>query len=477
MSHILDTIVRHKRMEISEREKIAPRRTLLRQPAFSRKCISLARNLRDYRTTGIITEFKRRSPSKGPIHESADVREVTNGYTRYGASGLSILTDTTFFGGSTRDLEVARAVNRVPILRKDFIIDPYQVIETKVMGADAMLLISECLTPTEVRSLSNLAREVGLEVLLEMHTEREVDKICPGVTLVGINNRDLQTFHVDIERSIHLAEKLPSSLPRIAESGIDDPGTLIRMRDAGFDGFLMGEHFMKQEKPHEAFRLFTTQIPPRKPKTDAPGLKLKVCGMTEAGDMRQAAELGASYAGMIFYAPSPRFIEGKLTAQEARQLDGITKVGVFVNAPKDYILEAGERYGLDMVQLHGDESPEDCRAIRTHVAVIKAFRVESAQDLERVKAYEHDADYFLFDTPGALYGGNGSQFDWRILEAYQGSVPFFLSGGISPDSVAALQAFSHPRFFGIDINSRFEKRPGIKNMEDIKQFIWDLNII
>jgi indole-3-glycerol phosphate synthase len=472
MTHILDTIVRHKRSELAALREARPVEMLESSPGFSRKCVSLAASVRDSRTTGIIAEFKRRSPSRGAIHESADVTEVTRGYARYGASGLSVLTDAHFFGGSTTDLETARSVNRIPILRKDFVVDPYQVYETKAMGADVMLLISECLSAREVRSLAALARELGLEVLLEMHTERELDKLCPEITMVGINNRDLKTFRVDIERSIQLAEKLPLSLPRIAESGIGDPGVLMRMREAGFDGFLMGEHFMKQQKPQEAFRDFVARIMPR---TASP--RLKVCGMTDADEMRLAAGMGAHYVGMIFYGPSPRFCEDRLCGDEVRKLENVSRVGVFVNATPDDILDRVERYGLDMVQLHGEESPELCRALRARIPVIKAFRIRSTEDLATAEAYSEVADYFLFDTPGSLYGGNGSRFDWSLLEAYRGNVPFFLSGGIGPDSVAALKAFSHPLFFGIDINSRFETRPGIKNMEEIKRFIWDLNII
>jgi len=478
MTNILDTIVQHKRTEVAARSQRISERELMQTSGFSRTCVSLAEHLRNPETSGIITEFKRRSPSKGAIHEDADVGEVTSGYARYGASGLSVLTDEHFFGGSTSDLETARAANQIPILRKDFIVTPYQVIETKSLGADVLLLISECLTHQEVASLSALARDLGLEVLLEMHSEAQLHKIGPGISLVGINNRDLKTFQVDIERSIRLAERLPASLPRIAESGIDHPETIVRMREAGFDGFLMGEYFMKQPRPEEAFRQFLEKLPPRtaqQKKHNTP--KLKVCGIARDGDMRQAAALGASYAGMIFYGPSPRFADGRLAPEEVREIKDITKVGVFVNASVDYILETHEKYGLDMAQLHGDESPEDCRKVRTHLPVIKAFRMSRPEDLERLKAYENNCDYFLFDTPGALYGGNGSGFDWRILNAYRGPVPFFLSGGIGPESVPALKAFSHPLLYGIDINSCFETRPGEKNMEDIKRFIWDLNII
>lgn len=478
MTDILEEIVRHKRVEVMERREKTPEKELMKRPAFSRTCLSLKASLADTHTAGIITEFKKRSPSKGAIHEDADVAEVTTGYARYGASGLSVLTDAPFFGGSTADLEAARVLNRIPILRKDFVIDPYQVIETKAMGADVMLLIAECLSRAEVTSLAALARELGLEVLLEMHSGRELDKIGPDISLVGINNRDLKTFRVDIERSIQLGERLPDTLPRIAESGIDDPHTLLRMRDAGFDGFLMGEHFMKQPRPEEAFRDFLSALPPRRHGARSGGKpRLKICGLARAEDLREAAVSGAAYAGMIFHAPSPRFAEGRLAPEAVRAVTGVRKVGVFVNATLDYILHTRDTFGLDFAQLHGDESPEACRQVRAHLPVIKAFRIRGAEDFAQLGAYRDVCDYFLFDAHGDLYGGNGTTFDWRWLDGYAEDKPFFLSGGIGPESVAALKGFSHPHFYGIDVNSRFEVRPGEKNIQALKQFIWDLNII
>lgn len=260
MSNILETIVAYKKKELALRQTRVPVNELEKAPGFAYGCLSLEGFIRNPLKTGIIAEFKRCSPSKGTINETATVEEVTTKYAAYGASGLSILTDEHFFKGSTEDLEKARSLNQVPILRKDFIIDPYQVIEAKAMGADVMLLISECLTKAEVGALAKQARELGMGVLLEMHTEAQLDKISPDVTLVGINNRDLTTFQVDIARSIRLAEKLPLAMPKIAESGIDDPQTIRRLKEAGFDGFLMGEYFMKQVDPGEAFNEFVKKV-------------------------------------------------------------------------------------------------------------------------------------------------------------------------------------------------------------------------
>lgn len=259
MSNILETIVNYKKQEVALRKEKIPIKELESSPAFSRLCFSLAESLTDKNKTGIITEFKRCSPSKGMINETAKVEEVTKKYTDYGASGLSVLTDEHFFKGSNLDLKKAR-MNKIPVLRKEFVMDEYQVIEAKSIGADVILLIAECLEKGEIKRLAKLAKELGMEILLEMHSESQLDKISPDVTLIGINNRDLKTFRVDIDRSIQLSQKLPDRMSKIAESGIDNPDTIRKMKQAGFDGFLIGEYFMKQQDPGEAFREFVEKI-------------------------------------------------------------------------------------------------------------------------------------------------------------------------------------------------------------------------
>ena len=204
-------------------------------------------------------------------------------------------------------------------------------------------------------------------------------------------------------------------------------------------------------------------------------LDIKVCGITRAADLRELEALGVTYAGMIFYAPSPRYVAGRLSGAEARSVTGLRKVGVFVDAPLQEVLRLAGEYGLDMVQLHGHESPAYCRELRHHITVMKAFRLRQPGDLEATGAYEEVSDVFLFDAQGPLYGGNGVAFDWSLLDHYGGGRPFFLSGGIGPGDVPSLKAFSHPRWQAVDVNSRFETAPGEKNIDDLKQFLWDLN--
>jgi indole-3-glycerol phosphate synthase len=213
----------------------------------------------DSTKTGIIAEFKRQSPSKGIINNLADVAAVTNAYTQFGAAGVSVLTDGPYFGGSIDDLSVA-IKNPIPVLRKEFIIDAFQIFEAKAYGASVILLIASCLTPTQTEELAIAAKKLGMEVLLELHDESELGHVCEAVDFVGINNRSLKSFKVNIEHSLKLKDMLPKGKLSIAESGIYDLATFQLLKQEGFDGFLMGEYFMKQEDPAKAFEEFSQQI-------------------------------------------------------------------------------------------------------------------------------------------------------------------------------------------------------------------------
>jgi len=257
--NILEKIVAHKKRELAERKVKHPVSSLEKDPLFSRATLSLRDSLFDENLTGIIAEFKRKSPSKGVIHDHADVLDITSAYTLHGASGISVLTDESFFGGSTEDLRKARK-NQIPILRKDFIIDEYQILEARAMGADVILLIAACLSPAEVKKLSVFAKKLGLESLLEVHDERELGHLCDEVDLLGVNNRDLKTFSVDINRSVELIGLIPQEKPAVTESGISDVETIKLLREHGFRGFLVGENFMKETDPAIAFASFVNKL-------------------------------------------------------------------------------------------------------------------------------------------------------------------------------------------------------------------------
>lgn len=257
--NILDRIIEYKKGEVSRKKDMVSIADLKRSHFFSRTAFSLKEFLLDETKTGIIAEFKRRSPSKGMINEHADVVEITRAFANNGASCLSVLTDEFFFGGSDQDLVKAR-VNEIPILRKDFIVDEYQIVEAKSIGADVILLIAACLSPVEVKRLASFAGNNGLEVLLELHDESELGHICEETSIIGINNRNLKTFEVDIDRSLRMAEKIPAAKLKVAESGISSIENIFLFRQHGFKGFLIGENFMKTADPTIAFADFVKQL-------------------------------------------------------------------------------------------------------------------------------------------------------------------------------------------------------------------------
>lgn len=252
--NILEEIIAKKKEEVAFRKKNFPVPSLVKMDSFGDECYPLAGFLRDPSRSGIIAEFKRKSPSKGWINQQADAERETRGYASFGASALSVLTDGPFFGGGLEDLIKARQ-NGIPILRKDFIIDDYQIIESKAYGADVILLIAACLEKKQIKELAHTAKNMGLNVLLELHDENELEKICDAVDVVGINNRNLKTFDVDIENSIRMARQIPAKC-KIAESGIESMATVHRLKAEGFEGFLIGERFMKEKIPAIAFKNF-----------------------------------------------------------------------------------------------------------------------------------------------------------------------------------------------------------------------------
>ncbi len=251
--NVLEKIVAHKKQEVAERKALVPVKLLEKSIYFGTRSVSMKKYLLDPEKTGIIAEFKRKSPSKGWINPNAKVERTTIGYMQAGASALSILTDEHFFGGTSEDLKLARKFNFCPILRKEFIIDEYQLIEAKSIGADCILLIAAILEPERLSSLAKFAHELGMEVLMEVHDEEELDRsLNEHLDVVGVNNRNLKTFDVSVTTSIHLVDKIPEEFVKISESGISDPHTLIELLSAGYQGFLIGENFMKNIRPHQA---------------------------------------------------------------------------------------------------------------------------------------------------------------------------------------------------------------------------------
>lgn len=259
--NILDKIVIRKKEEVALAKQNVSVKELEAYLNFNRTPFVLKNFVLDENRTGIIAEFKRRSPSKGMINGAAAVAEVTHAYNQAGASALSVLTDVDFFGGKADDLMAARAVNQIPILRKDFMIDEYQILEAKAWGADIILLIASILTPKEIAQFGKFAQSLGMSVLLEVHNLEELERsICPNLDAIGVNNRNLGDFTVNIQTSFDLVNKIPNDFLKISESAIDNPEVIKALKAVGYHGFLIGENFMKTDDPGRAIREFVKEL-------------------------------------------------------------------------------------------------------------------------------------------------------------------------------------------------------------------------
>ena len=258
--NILDKIVIDKRKEVDQKKKIVSVNQLENSDLFSKPCPSLKEAIRSS-NTGIIAEFKRRSPSRDVINNKVDVGDVVSGYEAAGVCGVSVLTDRKYFGGSMEDVLLARSYIKTPILRKEFIIDEYQLIEAKSIGADVILLIAAVLTEEEIKNLSSVAKSLGLDVLLEIHNEEELNKsLVSTVDMIGVNNRNLKTFEVSTDTSKALATIIPDQYVKISESGISNVDTISDLRTYGYEGFLIGENFMKTDVPGESCKVFIKEL-------------------------------------------------------------------------------------------------------------------------------------------------------------------------------------------------------------------------
>ncbi len=257
---ILEKIVVQKKKEVALKKSLIPIKQLEASVLFNRKTISLSKALRNS-GSGIIAEFKRRSPSRSVINSTSPIQDVARAYQAAGACGMSVLTDGHFFGGSLDDLLMARAAGTIPLLRKEFIIDEYQLIEAKAHGADVVLLIAAILTRDEIKLFTEIAKQLQLEVLLEVHNEQELTHaLIPGLSMIGVNNRNLKTFEVSLETSRILASKIPNDFVKISESGLSKASSIKSLRKEGFEGFLIGETFMAGSDPGKSATNFIKEL-------------------------------------------------------------------------------------------------------------------------------------------------------------------------------------------------------------------------
>ncbi|WP_185877019.1 indole-3-glycerol phosphate synthase TrpC [Blattabacterium cuenoti] len=266
--NLLERIVFFKKKEVYERKFLNPVNKLEKTFFFERNPFSLVKKLKE-KKSGIISEFKLRSPSKGIINKSLSSKIIDNpivmetiikDYELSGVSGISILTDQKFFSGKNEFIKKVRSSISIPIIRKEFIIDEYQILESKAIGADVILLIANILTKNQIKNFSRLAKSIGLEIILEIHDEVETDKITENLDIIGINNRNLKTFNLDFKNCLKLSKKIPEGYTKIAESGIDNINYIIELKKQGFKGFLIGEYFMKKENPGKACEIFVKSL-------------------------------------------------------------------------------------------------------------------------------------------------------------------------------------------------------------------------
>ena len=258
--NILGEIVKNKKNELITQKLNCTIEELEQSKYFKIKCESLKNSIISSKS-GIICEFKRRSPSKDIINNHSKLEDIVIGYEKAGASGISILTNDKYFDGSTNDIKKASKIISTPILRKEFIVDKYQIIESKSIGADAILLIASVLSQKEIHDFSSVAKKIGLEVLLEVHSKEELEtSINDNIDIIGVNNRDLNNFNVDIKNSLNIIDQIPSGFVKISESGINSPDSIVELKKAGFDGFLIGEYFMKSDSPTELANEFINLV-------------------------------------------------------------------------------------------------------------------------------------------------------------------------------------------------------------------------
>ena len=445
---VLDEILAHKRSEIAARKTANSLESLQARAVPTSR--SLAQALRAGRP-GFLLEIKFASPSAGIIRAGSDLTPVVASYGRH-AHAVSVLTDQRFFGGSLDRLAQVRERLEQPILAKDFILEPYQVVEARVYGADAVLLILAAIDDQAWRACADQAGRLGMEVLTEVHDQTEASRAAAlGARIIGINNRDLRTLAVDPGTTARVSPRIPTDRLVVAESGIASRETVVRLRPHA-DAFLVGSALMGAPDLDRAVRELVYG-------------RTKICGLTSAEDAARAFEAGATHGGLMFAAGSPR----RISASEARQVSAgapLSWVGVFADQAPEEIAAAATDLRLDAVQLHGHETADQTASVRRQVpAAIAVWKAERVQ--ERIPE-RGGADRLLLDgwTAGRL-GGTGRTFDWSLLEHFPERAEVILAGGLRASNVAAAAALDT---WALDASSGVESAPGRKDPGLLRDF-------
>ena len=473
---ILDKIVEATKVRVAQEKEVetpeAVKTAALALPADTGFPFEAALRQQDF---NFICEVKKASPSKGIIAEHFPYLDIAKEYEVAGAAAISVLTEPDFFKGDKKYLQEIASTVKIPVLRKDFIIDEYQIYQAKVWGASAILLICACLDVPMLTKFRELADSLGLSSLVEAHDEHEVQMaIDCGARIIGVNNRNLKDFTVDVQNSVRLRNLVQDDVIFVSESGLETPEDIQVLRDNNIGVALMGETFMRSPNKVEklAYLYGPTYYTP----------KVKMCGISKVETIPAVVEAKPDYMGLVF-APSKRQVtvdQAKTLVEELHKQytkrynngaeqsnnDEIKTVGVFVNETLDNLVSIATEANLDVVQLHGDEDEVFIQSIkeRSNVEVWKAVQIRNAADAEAW--IDSSADMLLFDAYHKdERGGTGEVFDWSCLDEFER--PFMLAGGIDSTNVA--RAIRTVRPYGIDISSGIETK-GVKDDEKIKAF-------
>ena len=466
---ILDKIIEATKIRVAQEKQVespeAVKAAALALPSDTGFPFEAALRQQDF---NFICEVKKASPSKGIIAEHFPYLDIAKEYEVAGAAAISVLTEPDFFKGDKKYLQEIASTVKIPVLRKDFIIDEVQIYQAKVWGASAILLICACLDVSTLTKFRELADSLGLSSLVEAHDEHEVQMaIDCGARIIGVNNRNLKDFTVDVQNSVRLRNLVQDDVIFVSESGLETPEDIQVLRDNNIGVALMGETFMRSPNKVEklAYLYGPTYYTP----------KVKMCGISKVETIPAVVDAKPDYMGLVF-APSKR----QVTVEQAKTLveelhkqyavrynsETIKTVGVFVNETIENLLKIAEEVKLDVIQLHGDEDESFIQILKeqSNVEVWKAVQVRSAADAE--KWIDSSADMLLFDAYHKdERGGTGEVFDWSSLDEFER--PFMLAGGIDSTNVA--RAIRTVRPYGIDISSGIETN-GVKDNEKVKAF-------
>ena len=459
---ILDRIVEATKIRVAQEKQVetpeAVKAAALALPSDTGFPFEAALRQQDF---NFICEVKKASPSKGIIAEHFPYLDIAKEYEVAGAAAISVLTEPDFFKGDKKYLQEIASTVKIPVLRKDFIIDEYQIYQAKVWGASAILLICACLDVPTLTKFRKLADSLGLSSLVEAHDEQEVQMaIDCGARIIGVNNRNLKDFTVDVQNSVRLRNLVQDDVIFVSESGLETPEDIQVLWDNNIGVALMGETFMRSPNKVEklAYLYGPTYYTP----------KIKICGISKVETIPAIVDAKPDYMGLVF-APSKRQVtveQAKILVEELHKQYKIKTVGVFVNETVENLLKIAEDVKLDVIQLHGDEDESFIQILKeqSNVEVWKAVQVRGAEDAE--KWIDSSADMLLFDAYHKdERGGTGEVFDWSSLDEFER--PFMLAGGIDSTNVA--RAIRTVRPYGIDISSGIETN-GVKDNEKMKAF-------